>query len=188
MKTDWKLSPEEKMLAAQCSVQDRKAQYEVYQKYSKAMFNICVRMLGNIEEAEDVLQDAFLNAFRNMEQFKGQSSLGAWIKRIVVNQCINQLKKRKLDILSLEETHYQEPIDTRDEQSDISLVLDIDNIREAIQQLPDGFRVVFSLYLLEGYDHQEIAQILDISESTSKSQYHRAKRKLREILGKTIKS
>lgn len=109
MKTDWKLSPEEQMLVAQCSIQDRKAQYEVYQKYSKAMFNICVRMLGNIEEAEDVLQDAFLNAFRNMSQFKGQSSLGAWIKRIVVNQCINQLKKRKLDILSLEETHYQEP-------------------------------------------------------------------------------
>lgn len=182
MKTDWKLSPEEQMLVAQCSIQDRKAQYEVYQKYSKAMFNICVRMLGNIEEAEDVLQDAFLNAFRNMSQFKGQSSLGAWIKRIVVNQCINQLKKRKLDILSLEETHYQEPASEDNGKDDIGLILDIDRIREGIQQLPDGFRVVFSLYLLEGYDHQEIAQILEISESTSKSQYHRAKKKLREIL------
>ena len=182
MKTAWKLSPDEAMLVAQCSIQDRKAQYEVYQKYSKAMFNICVRMLGNTEEAEDVLQDAFLNAFRNMKQFKGQSSLGAWIKRIVVNQCINQLKKRKLDMLSLEETHYQEPVGEQEDTTDIGLILDIDRIRDAIQLLPDGFRVVFSLYLLEGYDHQEIAQILDVSESTSKSQYHRAKKKLRELL------
>jgi len=182
MKTAWKLSPDEAMLVAQCSTQDRKSQYEVYQKYSKAMFNICVRMMGNTEEAEDVLQDAFLNAFRNMKQFKGQSSLGAWIKRIVVNQCINQLKKRKLDMLSLEETHYQEPASEEEERTDIGLILDIDRIRDAIQLLPDGFRIVFSLYLLEGYDHQEIAQILEISESTSKSQYHRAKRKLREIL------
>ncbi len=184
----------EQLLLEQCLAGDRKAQYQVYQLYSKAMFNICIRMLKDVGEAEDVLQEAFLSVFRKINQFQGNSTLGAWIKRIVVNQCINQIKKRKLDVRSIEETHFQEPEDvsagfsstgfssTGFSEEEQEAVWQIDEVREAIQELPDGFRMVFSLYLIEGYDHQEIAEILGISESTSKSQFSRAKAKLREKL------
>ncbi|MFT5617226.1 MAG: RNA polymerase sigma factor (sigma-70 family) [Arenicella sp.] len=193
MKTDWKPTQQqnemEQLLIEQCLAGDRKAQYQVYQQYSKAMFNICVRMLNDMNEAEDVLQEAFLSVFRKINQFQGNSTLGAWIKRIVINQCINQIKKRKLDVRSMEETHFQEPEDLSAgfssagfSESEQEAVWQIDEVREAIQELPDGFRVVFSLYLIEGYDHQEIAGILGISESTSKSQFSRAKAKLREKL------
>lgn len=173
------ITQSEDSLIVRCQKGERQAQYEVYRQYSTAMYNICYRMLNHQAEAEDALQEAFLTAFQNISSYRGDASLGAWLKRIVVNRCINHLRKRKTQLVHVED-HLP---DLPDEPSDDSnLVLEIDRIRKAIQQLPDGFRIVFSLYLLEGYDHTEIAQILHISESTSKSQYNRAKKKLREIL------
>lgn len=147
------------------------------------MFNICFRIVGNQELAEDVLQEAFVNAFMKISTFEGKASFGAWLKRIVVNQAISHLKKNQLEMKMPEGELEIEDESGIDEQE---LVLKVESIRRAIQQLPRGFRVVFSLYLLEGYDHKEIAEILEISESTSKSQYNRAKKKLKEILKQEV--
>lgn len=166
-----------------CLSGDQKAYYEIYKLYSKAMFNICLRILGDQEMAEDVLQEGFVSAFQNLKSYQGKASFGAWLKKIVVNKAISVLRKNRLEIVLMDE----QP-DVIDEAgiNEEELVLKVERVREAIQKLPNGFRVVFSLYLLEGYDHKEIAEILDITESTSKSQYNRAKKKLKEILKEEI--
>jgi RNA polymerase sigma-70 factor (ECF subfamily) len=170
-------------LVERCREGDQKAYFEIYKLYSRAMFNICYRIMGSQEAAEDALQEAFLSAFRNIKSYQGKASFGAWLKKIVVNKAISHLRKQQLEVVELDER-----IDVRheDDQDDIDLILKVDLIREAIQKLPNGFRVVFSLYLLEGYDHKEISEILGISESTSKSQYNRAKKKLKEILREEV--
>jgi len=166
-----------------CKQGDQKAYYEIYQLYSKAMFNISYRILGIQEVAEDVLQEAFVNAFQKIDSYQGKASFGAWLKKIVVNKAISHLRKQQLDMVELDDR-----MDLRDDEvvDDMDLIMKVELIREAIQKLPNGFRVVFSLYLLEGYDHKEIAEILEISESTSKSQYNRAKKKLKEILREEV--
>jgi len=159
---------------------DRQAQFELYRLYSKAMYNICLRMLRNDMDAEDLLQNSFVDIYGKINTFRFQSSIGAWIKRIVINNCINFLKKRRLEVVSLENQHddrWDEP-----EPINSDLPLKVKDIKSAINQLPDGYRVVFNLYTLEGYDHKEIAEILQVSEATSKSQYSRAKKRLREML------
>lgn len=162
-----------------CKQGDRKAQYKLYKLYAKAMFAICMRMTNNSAEAEDVLQEAFLDAFRKIDTFRGQSTFGAWLKRIVINRSINHLKKRKLDLFSVDQMDFKDEVQYRDEED---LKLQVNQVHQAIQELPDGFRMVLTLYLLEGYDHKEISEILGITESTSKSQYNRAKKKLVKIL------
>jgi RNA polymerase sigma factor (sigma-70 family) len=166
-----------------CIKGDQKAFYEIYTLYSKAMFNICFRITGNQEVAEDVLQEAFVNAFKNIQSYQGKATFGAWLKKIVVNKAISYLRKQQLKLVELEDN--LEPV-LEDDTEDIGLAMKVETIREAIQKLPNGFRVVFSLYLLEGYDHREISEILGITESTSKSQYNRAKKKLREILKEEV--
>ncbi len=171
-------------LVKDCKKGVRKAQFELYQLYSKAMFNICLRMLKNEADAEDLLQNSFIDVFTKLDTFRFQSTIGAWIKRIVVNNCINFLKKRRL---------YFEEIDDRlgdreDTQVEEEPTLSVQAIKDAIFQLPDGYRVVFSLYQMEGYDHKEIAEILNVSEQTSKSQYSRARKKLRELLSQPMAS
>jgi RNA polymerase sigma-70 factor (ECF subfamily) len=170
------------VLIKACINGDRSAQYALYKQYSKAMYNICYRITNNPDDAEDVLQEAFLSAFKNLRSFKGESSFGAWLKKIVVNSSINHVKKNRILYTQLN-GHDIEP---ETEINDNELILEIDRIKEALQQLPDGFRTVLSLYLFEGYDHREIAAILDISESTSKSQYNRAKKRLKEILKERV--
>lgn len=157
-----------------------KAQFQLYKLYSKAMFNICVRMLNSIEEAEDLLQESFTDAFMKLNSFRYESSFGAWLKRIVINKCINAINKKKIDLVFPDQPVEQ---DTRDEEVDYSGIdMDFQRIHLAVGKLPDGYRVIFSLYALEGYDHGEISQIMNISESTSKSQYLRAKQKIKELL------
>ncbi|TAD99716.1 MAG: RNA polymerase sigma factor [Bacteroidetes bacterium] len=163
-----------------CMKGDRKAQYEVYRQYAKAMFNICVRIIGREDEAEDVLQEAFLKAFSKIDTYKGTSAFGAWLKKIVVNEAINYVKTKKMAFMSIEDSGFD--VQEESKLDEMQLVMQIEQIRKAIQLLPDGFRIVFSLYLLEGYDHNEISDILGISVSTSKSQYNRAKVKLKDIL------
>ncbi len=157
-----------------------RAQFQLYKLYSKAMFNICVRMLNSIEEAEDLLQESFTDAFMKLNSFRYESSFGAWLKRIVINKCINAINKKKVDLVFPDQPVEQ---DTGDEEVDYSGIdMDVQRIRLAVRKLPDGYRVIFSLYALEGYDHGEISQIMNISESTSKSQYLRAKQKIKELL------
>ena len=159
-----------------------KAQYQLYKLYSKAMFNICIRMLNNKEEAEDLLQDSFTDAFMKLDTFRYESSFGAWIKRIVINKCINNIQKRKVDLVLSE--HQVENGSDEDQVDWGQIEMDVRRIQNAMELLPDGYRLIFSLYALEGYDHSEISQILGITESTSKSQYLRAKQKIREIINK----
>ncbi len=168
-------------LVRKCTSGDRRAQLELYRAYSKAMYNICYRMMGHTEEAEDVLQNAFIDIFSHLARFRFESSVGAWIKRIVINHCITALKKRKVQW----EEFSDEKVDMPTVEYNPSMgVEEVEHIKKAISQLPDGYRSVFTLYCLEGYDHKEISQILSISEGASKSQYSRAKRRLHEILVK----
>jgi RNA polymerase sigma-70 factor (ECF subfamily) len=157
-----------------------KAQFQLYKLYSKAMFNICVRMLNNKEEAEDLLQESFTDAFMKLNSFRYESSFGAWLKRIVINKCINAINKKKVDLVFPENP--VEPNNIEEEIDYSGLEMDVQHIHRAVEKLPDGYRVIFSLYALEGYDHGEISQIMNIAESTSKSQYLRAKQKIKEIL------
>ena len=163
-----------------CLTGNRLAQQKLYQLYSQAMHNICLRMLNNETDAEDLLQNSFVDVFTKLHYFRFDSSIGAWIKRIVINNCINFLKKKRLKTVEMDERDVAaEIVDTSDWKE---IQLSVDRVQEGIQRLPEGYRVVLTLYLLEGYDHKEIAEILNISSSTSKSQYSRAKKKLREIL------
>ena len=134
-------------------------------------------MLGNEPDAEDILQGSFMDAYTNIKSYNFQSTPGAWLKRIVINNCINQIRKRKISLVEM-----QEGMDKADEPDVDHLSLNMTDIRQAISQLPNGYRVVLTLYLMEGYDHIEIGEILGISSSTSKSQYSRARKKLKEII------
>ncbi len=163
-----------------CRQGNRQAQFELYRLYSKAMYNICLRMLKDEMDAEDILQNSFVDVFSKLHTFQHQSAIGAWIKRIVINNCINFLKKRRLDIQELTDNHTNVKEERPNEVPDVKLT--VEQVNQAVHLLPDGYRVVFTLYMFEGYDHREISEILNVSEATSKSQYSRAKRKLKEIL------
>ncbi len=145
------------------------------------MYSVCLRMVKNEADAEDLLQNSFIDVFTKLDTFRYQSSIGAWIKRIVVNNSINFLKRNRVYFENLE-TQYLEPANTHQDDEVPETALSVELVKRAMMQLPDGYRVVFSLYLLEGYDHKEIAKILGITEATSKSQYSRAKKKMRELL------
>ena len=166
-----------KEIVEQCKLGSRKAQFELYSKYSKAMFNLCVRMLKNELDAEDILQNTFVDVFTKMNSFAYQSSIGAWIKRITINNCINFIKSKKIEFVEIDQKQYAQ-VDVEEPQTE---GLSVEIVQKAMNYLSDGYRIVFSLYAIEGYDHEEISEILGISESTSKSKYSRAKQRLREI-------
>ncbi len=136
-------------------------------------------MTNNREEAEDLLQEAFTQAFLKLHTFRYESGFGSWLKRITVNICINALNKKRVELTYLEENRNKDLPDNEEEED---VELDVTGIKKALELLPEGGRMVFSLYLFEGYDHVEISQILNITESTSKSQFMRAKRRILEIL------
>ena len=165
-------------LIEECRKGSSKAQFRLYDQYSKAMYNLAYRILNNREDAEDILQEAFVECFRNIDSFRFESTFGAWLKKIIVNKCINHIKKKKIDLTlceTLPPVIYEE---------DEEVIYETEKIFKSIEMLPDGYRIILTLYLIEGYDHSEISQILGITESTSKSQYSRAKEKLRNILSK----
>lgn len=143
------------------------------------MYNVCYRMMNNKEEAEDMLQEAFTQAFMKLDSFRYESSFGAWLKRITVNTCLNAINKKRVELTYCEEIYDHE---IREEKDESEVQFTVAKVTKAMEELPKGGRMVFSLYLLEGYDHQEIAQIMGITESTSKSQFMRAKRRIVEIL------
>lgn len=157
---------------------DGAAQAELYNLYARAMYNICRRMMGDDEEAQDMLQESFIDAFQKLPSLREVSTFSAWIKRIVVNNCINAIRKRKLITSELDEN-----LDFEDEVDDFEYSeYKASRVMEAVEELPDGCKTVLNLYLFEGYDHKEIAQILSISESASKAQYCKAKARIRNML------
>ncbi len=164
----------------QCREGNQKAHFQLYKLYYRPMYSICMRIINNATEAEDVMQESFLNAFTKIDTYKGEVSFGAWLKKIVINRSLDYLKKRKVKFEEINEKTNQLP----DYQMEIKEV-NMKVIKDAIQKLPDGYRVVFSLFLIEGYDHEEISEILGISNTSSRTQYLRAKNKLRELLKDT---
>ena len=164
-------------LVEQSKAGDTNAQYQLYGLYVDAMFNVAMRLLTIREDAEDVLQESFVEAFRKLDTFRYESTFGSWLKRIVINRSINHLKAKRMLLSSLE--NEGEPEEEELEEVD---KLEIEKIKIGLGQLPEGYRQIITLYLIEGYDHVEIGEILGISTSTSKSQYHRAKKKLIQIV------
>lgn len=161
-----------------CMNGDKKSQFGIYKLYYKAMFNTCLRITKDKIIAEDIMQESFLSAFKNIETYKGEVSFGAWLKKIVINKSLDNLKKKKIELVELDESvadEYEEKADETELNSD---KVKIERIKNTINELPEGYRLVLSLYLIEGYDHDEIGQILNISSSTSRSQFTRARQKL----------
>ncbi|HEX5624597.1 MAG TPA: RNA polymerase sigma factor [Saprospiraceae bacterium] len=165
---------------------DHKAFRELYELFSKPMYNLCLRMTGNADDAHDVLQDSFVKVFEHIGQLKQPATLPAWIKRICTNTAILALNQRKK--LQFEELDGQTGLFNRHEEEGwirkLELEQDLAAINEAIRQLPDRYRVVFTMHVLEDYTHEEIAGMLGIVAGTSRSQYLRAKQKLMDILKK----
>ncbi|MGS0528245.1 RNA polymerase sigma factor [Zobellia nedashkovskayae] len=158
---------------------DRNSQYQLYELYVNAMYNIGMRFLGVKEDAEDIVQDSFVDAFKNLHSFKYESTFGAWLKRIVINKSINHLKVKRLPLAAMDNHEYHLTEEIHNDPVD---AIDIQKVKMGIEKLPLGYKNIINLYLLEGYDHIEIGEVLGITTSTSKSQYHRAKKKLVEII------
>ena len=161
-----------------CKSGDQKAQFQIYKLYYKTMYNTSLRIVNDSMEAEDIMQEAFLSAFEKIDSYSGTVSFGAWLKTIVVNRSLDALSKRKVIFENID--LHAEIKDESDDESDRreELSAKAEDIKEAINALPDGYRIILSLYLLEGYDHDEIAEIMSITSSTSRSQLSRAKQKL----------
>lgn len=165
-----------------CLEGDRRMQEELYKRFSPKMYAVCLRYAGNAEEAQDILQEGFVKIFRKMDSFRGEGSFEGWIRRVFVNTAIEHFRRRT----------YQQPITEQHENAIEGKGLSaLDNlaekdIMELIQQLSPGYRTVFNMYVVEGYTHKEIGDMLGISEGTSKSQLSRAKVILQDMVKKYL--
>ena len=168
-----------------CIAGDQKSQFQIYKLYYKAMYNTSLRIVNDTMEAEDIMQESFLSAFEKIDTYSGTVSFGAWLKKIVINRSLDVLTKKKA---VFEDIEYHAGIRDEDDEDTLrkeEIDVRVEEVKEAIERLPDGYRIILSLYLLEGYDHDEIAEILSITSSTSRSQLSRAKQRLiAELNGK----
>ncbi len=166
-------------LIKRCKKSDKNAQLEIYKAYNKAMFNVSYRILKDEFEAEDILQEAFLTVFTKIEMYKGEVTFGAWLKRIVINKSLTQLKKN---------TRYQEvkmeviPNDTIEEETIDYTGLKAENVLNCMQSLKENYRLVLNLHLIEGFDYEEISQILNYTNENVRTTISRAKKKLKQVL------
>lgn len=169
-------------LIEKCKSNNKRAQIELYRAYNQAMYNTAIRLLRNTDNADDVIQESFLSAFKNIHQFKGEVTFGAWLKKIVIHKCLNLLKKKELDVITLDESQIYnlDKEDIENWEFDSSIVLE--DVKKSIDKLPDKYRFVLMLYLIEGFDHEEISEILRISVVASRTQLMRGKIKLRQLL------
>jgi RNA polymerase sigma-70 factor (ECF subfamily) len=168
------------LLIEQCKESNRKAQMALYKRYCDGMFIIAQRYLKDRAAAEDAMQEAFIKAFQKLNQFKGDVTFGSWLKRIVINTCLDTIKARKMELYSINEEVMH--IADNDDDWQVSDEVTYVEVTQAIEKLPHNYRTVVQLYLLEGYDHQEISDILDISENASRTNLHRGKLQLKEHL------
>ena len=162
-----------------CKKGNQNAQLQVYDAYSAAMFTIACRYLKNEEDAKDTMQEGFLKAFTHIENYKPEATFGAWLKRIVINQCLDVLKKKHLDFVTIEVSELRI---IEEDNWDFDSIISKNDILRAIEQLNEKHKIVIQLYLIEGYDHQEISEILEIPIKTSRTHLRRGKQKLRDLL------
>lgn len=163
-----------KELVRLCKQQDRKAQEKLYREYSEQLFLLCLKYSANYEQAKDLLQDSFIKIFQNIDQYRGDGAFQGWMSRIVINTAIKRSKKNGIHLSITGDISEESVEDFEDEH------LSLDFLIQTIQKLPEAYRLVFNLYVMEEYSHKEIAQMLGISEGTSKSNLARARMKLRE--------
>ena len=160
----------------------------LFHNHKARIYSVCLRMTNNTAEAEDLTQDAFLQVFRKLSTFRGDSALSTWLYRIAVNTVLMHFRKKALRQISIDEPYNQDAKQVRREYGsrDDRLTGSVDRIAlaRAIKELPDGYRTIFLLHEVEGYEHQEIAELLDCSVGNSKSQLHKAKLRIRELLGR----
>jgi RNA polymerase sigma-70 factor (ECF subfamily) len=173
---------EQQKLIEACRNNSRKAQLKLYKQYNGAMYSVCLNMVSDKHLAEDLMQESFISAFQKLNSFKGEVSFGAWLKRITINKCIDYLKSKKIQFESIENLPL--PAEISNEEEQIANEKSISEIKEKVKELPEGYKTILTLYLFEGYDHEEIGQILNISSSTSRSQYTRAKAHLIKLLNR----
>lgn len=169
------LSFEEQHLLRGCLAQDRQAQHRLYERYKTALFSCALRILGERAPAQDALQDAFVDIFQGLASFQQQSALGAWMKTIVVRRALRTLRREQRTELYDQALHPEPVVAWHDKLTGEAL-------DQAIRELPAGYRAVFCLVEVEGYAHREVAELLGITEGTSKSQLHHAKRTLQRKL------
>lgn len=164
-------------LIDRCKRGDIKAQYSLYKLHVKNLYNVSMRFMNNKMDADEIVQDTFITAFNKLSEFEGKGAFGQWLKRIAMNNCLSILRKRKVYFEDLEDANVSNEIHVEvDDQVDPAI------IHHAIKSLPEKARVIVNLYALEGLKHKEISKMLDITESTSKTQYRRAKQLLLEKL------
>jgi RNA polymerase sigma factor (sigma-70 family) len=172
-------------LVERCKEGDHQAFAGLYEKYARAMYNTSLRIVANQNDAEDILQEAFTDAFRSLDGFHYKSTFGAWLKKIVINRSINHLRGRKMGLIDIEKTNLS-LLSEEEAPDENDIQLKVEDIKRAVLLLPTGYRTVLSLYLFEGYDQEEIADILRISHATVRTQYLRAKQKLLGFLKQGI--
>jgi|TARA_B110000967_G_scaffold100877_1_gene103535 RNA polymerase sigma-70 factor (ECF subfamily) len=173
------MSREINLLIIQCKKGNQKAQMKLYDLFCEAMFSISCRYLKNEEEAKDAMQDGFLKAFIHLENYKENTTFGAWLKRIIINQCLDVLKKKQVETISLESFPLEIAVETS-WTFDVEITKEM--ILEALEKLPHKYQLVVKLYLIEGYDHSEISEILQIPVKTSRTQLRRGKLALQKTL------
>ncbi|SHI83256.1 RNA polymerase sigma factor [Algibacter luteus] len=166
----------------QCKQNNRKAQLQLYNQYCDGMYIVAKRFLKDAADAEDVVQEAFIKAFTKLHQYKAEVTFGAWLKRIVVNKCIDFLKAKKQHLIALDAVSLKVVDTEADGKWLVDDTITLNDVKAAINELPDKYRYVVMLYLIEGYDHQEISEILDITEVASRTQLSRGKVKLQKLL------
>jgi RNA polymerase sigma-70 factor (ECF subfamily) len=172
-------------LVERCRKGDLGAFEEVYRTHSRRLYGVAVRMLGNQADAEDMLQEIFLAAHRKMESFRGDSALGTWLYRLAVNLCLDYLRSRRGRTVQLTDALEDEPSlpDTATQSLAARTVTKMD-LERALAQLPEGCRTAFVLHDVQGLEHREVAEVMGIAEGTSKSQVHKARMRLRTLLGR----
>ena len=162
-----------------CVSGDRKAQFDIYKLYSKAMYNTCFRITADTADAEDVMQEAFFKAFDKIRTYKNEVSFGAWLKRIMINTAIDFMRKTKPSLVAIDDAHGI----AVDAEVEVSIAPeDVQQLKDAIKKLPNGYQLVINLFYFDDLNHSEIAELLGITASTSRSQLARAKKRLAELL------
>ena len=168
----------ENQLLKQCQKGDRQAQMTLYKKYVRAMYQVSRNIIKEEMRAEEAMQDAFLAAFERLDEFKGEVTFGAWLKKIVINKSLDYLKKDKM----YDKSSSSDDLELMEPEEEIDLTEKIESVKKAMNELPENYRIILSLYYLEGYDYEEISEILDVSYANSRVMLNRAKNKLVTLL------
>jgi RNA polymerase sigma factor (sigma-70 family) len=177
------LQQEDHILAEQCRKGDQNAQRQLYEQYKGTLFGVCLRYAKDREEAKDLLQESFIQIYKDLYQYRPTGALGAWMRTVTVRVALQHLRKNRKLFATVELGQVSEPEDTAE---DLFSRFRAQALLQLVQRLPDGYRAVFNLYAIEGYSHKEIAEQLSISEATSKSQLSRAKASLRQMLEQVV--